>query len=174
MARRFQGATEAGRRFFARLTPSRFGGRLGLGVVALGLLVIGIGWDGAAGSGGEINHVPVVQAQLPWLLSGGFLGLGIVVLGAALVIANAQREGQHRLKTSLDALTEAIERLGAASAVPDDLGGLVLAGSDSFHTSACHLVRERHDARPVTPEQAVAEGLTPCRVCHPPVVTPAS
>jgi hypothetical protein len=174
MARRFQGATGAGRRVLSRLTPARFGGRLGLGVVALGLLVIGIGWDGAAGSGGEINHVPVVQAQLPWLLSGGFLGLGIVVLGAALVIANAQRESQHRLKSSLDALAEAIERLGGAAAVPDDLGGLVLAGADSYHTSTCHLVRDRRDARVVSPEQATAEGLTPCRVCHPPVVAPAS
>jgi hypothetical protein len=173
MARRFQGAAGAGRRLLGNLTPARFGGRLGLVVVALGLLVIGIGWDGAAGSGGEINHVPVVQAQLPWLLSGGFLGLGIVILGAALVITNAQREGQHRLKTSLDALTQAIERQNAASAVPDDLGGLVLAGSDSYHTSTCHLVRDRHDARPMTPEQAAAEGLTPCRVCHPPVVSPA-
>ena len=174
MARLAKSAAGAPRRFLDRLAPARFGGRLGLGVVALGLLVIGIGWDGAAGSGGEINHVPLVQAQLPWLLSGGFLGLGIVVLGAALVVVNAQREGQHRLRTSLDSLTEAIERLGAQSTVPDDLGGLVLAGADSYHTSTCHLVRDRHDARPMTPEQATSAGLTPCRVCNPPVKAPAT
>jgi hypothetical protein len=174
MAPRLQGAAGAGKRLLDRLAPARFGGRLGLGVVALGLLVIGIGWDGAAGSGGEVNHVPVVQAQLPWLLSGGFLGLGIVILGAALLIAHSQREGHHRLKASLDALSQAIERLGAAGTVPDDLGGLVLAGADSYHTSTCHLVRERHDARAMTPEQATAEGLTACRVCNPPVVTPSS
>ncbi|MHB8437889.1 MAG: hypothetical protein ACYDD4_01835 [Acidimicrobiales bacterium] len=155
--------------FLDRLSPARFGARLGLGVVLLGLIVIGVGWDGAAGSGGEVNHVPLVQAQLPWLLSGGFLGLGIVVLGAALVIANAQREGQARLKSSLDQLSEAIERMSGPGFVPDDLSDLVVAGTTSYHTPKCRLVQARPDARPITLQQAAAEGLTPCRVCNPPV-----
>jgi S1-C subfamily serine protease len=160
------------RRLLAALSPSRLGGRLGLAVVALGLLVIGIGWDGAAGSGGEIDHVPVVQAQLPWLLSGGFLGLGIVVLGAALIIANAQREGQRRLRDSLEAMTDAVERLGATGVLPDDLGGLVVAGSESYHTTTCRLVQDRSDTRLLTLEQVAAEGLTPCRICRPPQPAP--
>src|SRR3954463_13159030 len=43
------------------------GGGLGLFVVALGLLAIGIGWNGMAGGGGQVNGVTLLQAQLPWL-----------------------------------------------------------------------------------------------------------
>ncbi|MHB8681582.1 MAG: hypothetical protein ACYDA2_05760 [Acidimicrobiales bacterium] len=157
------------KRALDRIAPARFGGRLGLAVVAVGLVVIGIGWNGAAGSGGEINHVPVVQAQLPWLLSGGFLGLGIVVLGAALIVVSVQRESQARLKSSLDAIADALGQLGAGRAVPDDLDDLVVAGSASYHRSSCALAQDRAEAHLLTVQQAVDGGLSPCRVCNPPV-----
>src|SRR6058998_3586499 len=91
-----------------RLRPGAFGGGLGLVVVAAGLLVIGIGWNGAAGAGGEINGIPNLSAQLPWLLSGGILGLGLVVFGAALVIVHNARVDRARLESKLDELVEAL------------------------------------------------------------------
>jgi hypothetical protein len=179
-----------------RLGLGRAGGQVGLGIVALGLLVIGLGWNGAAGSGGEIDHVPVVQAQLPWLLSGGFLGLGIVVLGAALIVANAHREAAGRLEARLEVLAEQLERtsgsvadLGGSGVGPGSLAAvvagtsglgapgvtaasepLVVAGSASYHLPQCRLVRGRAEARLVPLRAAAAEGLSPCRVCRPPVV----
>src|SRR5437763_5382638 len=98
-----------------RLRPGAFGGGLGLVVVAAGLLVIGIGWNGAAGAGGEINGVPTLSAQLPWLLSGGILGLGLVVFGAALVIVHNARVDRARLESKLDELVDAVGRGGGNS-----------------------------------------------------------
>ncbi|MHB1487680.1 MAG: hypothetical protein ACYCS7_09125 [Acidimicrobiales bacterium] len=152
-----------------RLTPARLGGRLGLAVVGLGLLVIGLGWNGAAGSGGEIGHTPVVAAQLPWLLSGGFLGLGLVVLGAALVVAHSHREDRTRLEARLDELIGVLAGLQPGPAVagaPADLRGLVVAGTASYHAPDCRMVVGRTDAALLTPEEAVARGLTACRVCR--------
>jgi hypothetical protein len=149
------------------------GSRLGLLVIAIGLVVIGVGWNGAAGSGGEINHVPVVQAQLPWLLSGGFLGLGIIVLGAAMVIANAYRESEARLAARFEQLLEALERGPNVAARPDagasdpNEGELVVAGSASFHRPDCRLVKGRSEARLIGVSTALDLGLTPCRICHP-------
>ena len=97
-----------------RLRPGAFGGGLGLVVVAVGLLVIGIGWNGAAGAGGEINGIPTLSAQLPWLLSGGILGLGLVVFGAALVIVHNARVDRARLESKLDELVEAVGRGGGS------------------------------------------------------------
>ena len=46
-------------------------------------------------------------------------------------------------------------------------GGTVVAGSASYHRSTCRLVEGRHDLEILTPEEADARGLTPCRICHP-------
>ena len=147
------------------------GSRLGLVVIAIGLVVIGVGWNGAAGSGGEVNHVPVVQAQLPWLLSGGFLGLGIIVLGAAMVIANAYRESEARLAARFEQLLDALERSPAAAGVAGAASGrrddLVVAGSASFHRPDCRLVKGRSEARLIDVATALDLGLTPCRICNP-------
>jgi hypothetical protein len=154
-----------------RLTPGSFAGRLGLLVVGLGLVIIGIGWNGASGPGGEVNHLPVVQAQLPWLLSGGFLGLGIVVFGAALLVAHSHREDRARLESRLADVVESIERLqrlpGTGLASPADLRGLVVAGSASYHDPGCRLVEGRRGQQLLTPAEAVAAGLAPCRICRP-------
>ena len=162
---------------YSRLAPGWLGDRLGLIIVAVGLLVIGLGWNGMAGAGGEVNHVPVLQAQLPWLLSGGFLGLGIVGLGVGVLISHGYRQDVARLDSRLVALLEAVERLdGIASApvatatTPIGAGAdLVLAGADSYHLPTCRLVAHRSEARLLTPDQAAAEGMTPCRICRPPV-----
>src|SRR4051794_41864483 len=106
-----------------RLRPGAFGGGLGLVVVAAGLLVIGIGWNGAAGAGGEINGVPTLSAQLPWLVSGGILCLGLVVFGAALVIVHNARGGPARLEGKLDELVEAGGPGGGGGAAPSAAGG---------------------------------------------------
>jgi hypothetical protein len=157
-----------------RLGLGGSGSRLGLVVITLGLIVIGIGWNGAAGAGGEVNHVPVVQAQLPWLLSGGFLGLGIVILGAAMMIANAYRETEARNAVRMDAILEALERSSAnAEAAAEFLtvadSDMVVAGTASYHRPDCRLARGRGDAEVVSVATAVARGLAPCRVCKPPV-----
>jgi len=51
----------------------------GIALVVVGFVVILIGWWGASGT-----NQP--SAQLPYLLSGGFLGLAFVALGATLLV----------------------------------------------------------------------------------------
>lgn len=144
----------------------RLGGRLGLLIVGIGLFVIGLGWNGASGSGGEINRVPAVAAQLPWLLSGGFLGLGIVLVGIALLITQAHREDRIRLEARLEELIAVVER-GQQTRAPADVAGLVVAGSSSFHDPSCRLARGRSEASVLTQAEAETRGLSPCRICTP-------
>ena len=149
-----------------------FGGGLGLLVVAAGLLVIGIGWNGAAGAGGEINGVPNLSAQLPWLISGGILGLGLVVFGAALVIVHNQRVDRARLESKFDQLLDALSQPGAgrgASAVftPSDAAGIFAAGATAYHRPDCRLVAGRADVSYLTSAELSTRDLAPCRVCKP-------
>src|SRR4051795_8500831 len=112
-----------------RLRPGAFGGGLGLVVIAAGLIVIGIGWNGAAGAGGQIGGGPDMRAQLPWLLSGGLLGLALVVFGAALVIVHNARVDRSRLEVKLDELVDAVSRGGGgAAAAPATIAGIFVSG----------------------------------------------
>jgi hypothetical protein len=160
-------------RLLAVARQARAARPFGLIVVFVGLVVIGVGWNGAAGPGGEVNHVPLVQAQLPWLLSGGFLGLAIVVVGAALIVADSHRQAEARLASRMDALLDALEKREAAPAWAGEqeqagsAEGAVLAGSASYHRPGCRLARRRPEARLIPRAVAEAEGLSPCRVCHP-------
>jgi hypothetical protein len=153
-----------------------FGGKLALVIIALGLLAIGIGWNGAAGGGGQVPvkqadgttiKITDTRAQFPWLLSGGFLGLGLIVVGSALLVSQSNRADRARLETKLDEVVDALSASVRGSAAPLDVSGLVAAGATSYHRPDCRMVDGRDDAEFLTPEEARGRGLTPCRICAP-------
>jgi hypothetical protein len=151
-----------------RMRPGAFGGGVGLFVIAVGLVVIGIGWNGAAGGGGQIAGITDLRAQLPWLLSGGLLGLALVVFGAALMIVHNARVDRSRLELKLDELVDAVSRGAAgAGATPASAAGLFVAGGSSYHRPDCRLATGRDDVRYVTAAEAAASDLRACRVCQP-------
>jgi outer membrane murein-binding lipoprotein Lpp len=150
-----------------RRTWGNLGGQLGLGCIAVGILVIGLAWNGAAG-------VDFVQGQVPYLLSGGALGLALVVLGGTLVVVQSNRRDRSLLEAQLRDLNSAIARLANAvgSAATDggksDVGSadVVVVGSSSYHRPGCRLVADK-DLPTTSLAAARAEGLTPCRICAP-------
>src|SRR4051794_23767932 len=135
---------------------AKLGGQLGLGCVGLGLLLIGLAWNGAAG-------VDFVSGQIPYLLSGGFLGLSLVVLGVGLFVVDSGRRNRSMLEAELRDLNTSISRLaaalaggsgtnghapvtadqpsaaGAAATAGADAGETVLLGRSSYHRPDCRL-----------------------------------
>ncbi|HEX4655333.1 MAG TPA: hypothetical protein VH274_06300 [Mycobacteriales bacterium] len=162
-----------------RLGAAGFGGGFGLLLIAIGLLVIGLGWNGMAGGGGEVNGVPNLNAQLPWLISGGILGLALVVFGASMIVVNNARSDRARLEAKLDELVQAVSRGATTTAAPYPgertataaPAGVFVAGASVFHDPSCRLVQGRDDVTFVTAAEADAQGLKPCRVCKPVAAT---
>jgi hypothetical protein len=147
-----------------RNVMGKFGGTYGVVLVALGLLTVGLAWNGAAG-------LPATPAQMPYVITGLGIGLTLSFMGAAMMIVQAHREDRARLEAKLDELIDAVGRgggIGAGSAnAPKDLTGLVVAGSASYHVPGCRLVDGREEVSYLTPEEAQARFLAPCRVCQP-------
>jgi hypothetical protein len=145
-----------------RRSIGRFGGRFASVVMLAGIVAIGIGWNGAAG-------LLDLRAQFPYLISGGLIGLSLVVIGASLMIVQAHREDRARLEAKLDQLIDAVGMGGGlgSTRAPQDLTGLVVAGSASFHVPGCRLVDGREEVAYLTPDEARARYLAPCRVCQP-------
>jgi hypothetical protein len=145
---------------------SRLGGQLGVGLCVVGLVLVFLGWNGAASR----DRVP---AQFPYLISGGIAGLCLVVIGVGMLVVQNQRADRAALQSSIDRLREAVERSGGAAvagnghATAAASGGQVVAGASSYHRPDCHLATGRTDAEVLSKDEAATRGLTPCRVCNP-------
>jgi len=148
----------------ARVRWANMAGRLGLGFSALGFIVILKAWDGAAG-------LDYSQGQLPYLLSGGGVGVGLIIVGAAVLVSDSHRRDRVALEAKLDELLIALDRAPAApvaaSAPAKAPRGMVIAGRSSFHKPDCRLVAGRDEGDQMSKTDAVDAGLGACRVCKP-------
>ena len=90
-----------------KLIWSRLGGQLGVGLCALGFLLVFLGWNGAA----SVDRIP---SQFPYLISGGVAGLCFVVLGVGMLVVQNQRADRAALQATLRELQESLERAGLA------------------------------------------------------------
>ena len=143
----------------------KLGGMLGIGYILAGIVLIFLGWNGAA-------SYDRVESQMPYLISGGLAGIALVILGAGLLVVQAQRAGRASVEAELAELREAVERLATAGTVaPKVAGGAgdmgVIGGSSSYHRPDCQLLEGQAGAIPMTRADAVERGLTRCRICSP-------
>jgi hypothetical protein len=156
---------------------SQLGGLVGLACIGLGLIAIGVAWNGAAGK-------DYAQGQIPYLISGGGIGIGLIILGAALIVVENNRRDRMHIETQLRELNHAVGRLanalgsgaiGGGNGSPSGPGGgpLVALGSTSYHRADCRLA-EGKDLALAPVSVAQAEGLNPCRICRPDELEAAS
>jgi len=138
---------------------SRLGGVLGIAYCVAGFFLIFLGWNGAA----TYDSVP---AQLPYVVSGGFGGLGLIVLGSALIIAQSRRG--ERL------VAAATANAAPRPATLPSAGGSVVAGPTSYHRPDCRVVEGLSDVVTMSAAEAASSGRTPCRVCQPGPVAAAT
>jgi len=142
---------------------ARSGKLLGLLFVALGFAFIAKAWDGAA----SINFV---QGQVPYLLSGGFMGLALVITGCTLIFLTTLRSERRALHEKLDEVATLLGRSLNRMTVNGSAAGAqqVVAGATVYHRPGCRILEGKDAAVTITVQQAAAEGLTPCRSCEPP------
>jgi len=144
------------------------------GVVApLGLVIVLLGWWGAA-------HTPYVFEQLPYVISGGLLGVGLMFLGAFLYFAHWMTQMVREHRTQSAAVIEALGRLEARMAEQVAAPAVALSprangthpGVEQLvatergtmaHRPDCAVVVGKTDLRSVT----AADGLAPCKLCEP-------
>lgn len=160
-----------------RMRWNQLGGQAGIAVVVAGLFLIFLGWNGAA----SYDRVP---SQFPYLISGGIAGLGLVVVGAALIVTQTLRQDRAELMEEVRELRAVVERSGAGGVTSAgsmsrgmlrqaEDSGLVIAGPSSYHRPSCRLLTGRGTHPTVTVDEAEERGLSACRVCDPAVLPTA-
>lgn len=154
--------------------PERWLMIVGGGGVVVGLLAIILGWVGA-------SRTPYIFEQLPYLISGGLLGLAIAVVGGLFYFGYWVTRQIQETRRQADETGEALRQIRdllASGAVSSAAGSskastgngsyVVTEKGTMFHRPDCVVVAGREDLRSVDPD---AEGFEPCRVCDPLAVT---
>ena len=143
--------------------------------LALGVVLILLGWYGTAQTTLEFE-------QVPYLVSGGLLGLALVVAGGLLYVCawltrlvrdNQQQQArtaahQERVEQSLSLIAERLAAAPAADGTP-----VVTSGGTMLHRPTC-AATVGQVVRPAGPEDT---GLALCGLCRPealPVAVPAA
>ena len=137
-------------------------------LMPLGVLLVILGWLGAA-------HTPFAFEQTPYLISGGLLGLALVVAGGFVYFGYWQTIRIRESRQQSEELNAAIARLesalagaaagGAVAGRTGSNGAFVATPSGSiFHRPDCTVVVARTD---LTRVDANKTKLEPCRICTP-------
>ncbi|MFN2543859.1 MAG: hypothetical protein ABR600_04700 [Actinomycetota bacterium] len=134
-----------------------------------GFVAIVIGWFGA-------SHTGYVFEQIPYMVSGGLLGVALVFAGGSFYFAywltrmvRETKESRAEASRAFRTMNEMAELL--ASVLRDDGGttngdgGFVATqGGSMFHRPDCAVVSGRTDLRRVS---AGEPGLEACKLCNP-------
>jgi hypothetical protein len=155
---------------YRNLQTILFGG--GAVLMPLGVLIIFLGWYGIA-------HTRYQYNQMPYLISGGILGLALTFIGGFLYfgawlakVAADQKESAQQLSDTILVLADLVSKSTAGSlpnAVTEAIaqpGSIpVLAGQGTtVHRRDCALIAHRDDLRVLAGNET---DLTTCRVCQP-------
>ena len=143
----------------------RLGRILGLAFITIGFIFIFLAWNGSAGKN-------VIMAQFPYVLSGGAMGLALVVTGSLLLLLSTVRSERQIMSDKFDEVTRLLSRSLAAAQFSTNGGSdaavKVIAASSHYHRQDCQILDGKHGLTQISLQQAVSEGLHPCRVCEPP------
>jgi hypothetical protein len=156
---------------------------VGAVLIPLGLVVILIAWYGAA-------HASHVQQQIPYMVSGSFIGLGLMIVGGMLFWAHwlyrvydqadlhhqdLIRQQDEHMQALIAAVTGAQSNGHAPrrAVSPTTQMFVATAKGTNFHLADCPVVaRNRRNVRAVNARDA--ERMQPCRICDPLQAAPAT
>jgi hypothetical protein len=141
-------------------------------LVPLGFVGIILGWAGAA-------HGRVDQQQIPYIISGGLLGLAAVIVGAFLFWAHwlyriydqadlhhqAAMEQQAELHRTLIQVLGGAGLAAANGAAADTSEYVATPSGTNFHIPECPIVSNHGSLRGVSAVEA--KKMRPCRICEP-------
>lgn len=141
-------------------------------LAALGGLALLLGWYGVSGEA-------LTAKQLPYVVSGGLTGVGLLVLAAVFLATDDVRRQLGRLgevERKVDDLyalfaADLADPQVATRALPSTTAAqgtvVALPAGTSYHRPECALVAGKDGAAAVDAATATDRGLRPCRVCEP-------
>ena len=137
-----------------------------IALFVVGVILVLLGWYGAA-------HTNIMTEQIPYLISGGLLGLGLIIVAGVLSVQTSiERDNAELRRVIARALANAADPNGSA---PDDALAapkvltnghvFVVPGGRSYHAPGCPITEGKDGTEAFVLAQATAAGYAVCRLC---------
>lgn len=136
-------------------------------LLVAGIVMVLLGWYGAA-------NTNILTEQIPYLISGGLLGLGLIVVAGVLASAAALERENRELRADLRRLFVGAGRIGPTRLGTESFakeGGspngqlYVVPGGRSYHLAGCPILEGKAGVKEIPPEEAPS--YSPCKLCEP-------
>ena len=142
----------------ASVPVDRWFQRFGAALMSIGILAIVAGWYGVA-------HTARQWRQTPYIMSGGLLGLAVVIIGGFAYYGYWLTRLVEQTQKQTAILDRLATQLGAGPAFDADGEEVVLAAG-ILHRATCPLLTGQTDVKTPTGRERNVRG---CPVCEPPL-----
>jgi len=96
--------------------------------MVIGIVLLVCGWAAIFVAWYQAGHQDLETGQIPYVISGGFGGLGLLLMGMVFVLIDVVRRSEVKLRRSTERLHERMEQVSDAF--------LIGSGQDSERTVA--------------------------------------
>jgi len=133
-------------------------------LLAAGVVFVILGWYGAA-------HTNILTEQIPYLISGGLLGLGLIIVAGVMAAGAAQERSNEEFRREI---AQALAAMGSGApdrGVQSDAFSMnghhvyVVPGGRSYHVAGCPILEGKEGVKELEPAQAASSGYAACKLC---------
>ncbi len=134
-----------------------------LGLLGCGVVFVMLGWYGAA-------NTNIITEQVPYLISGGLLGLGLIIVAGIMAASAASDREVAELRREIARIASSAGGTNGSVATSPHVamnGSRVftLPGGRSYHEPGCPILEGKDGIEELQPATAAGAGLAPCKLC---------
>jgi len=135
-----------------------------IALLGAGIVFVILGWYGAA-------HTNILTEQIPYLISGGLLGMGLIIVAGVMAAGASQERSNDDLRReiarSLAAMSSGAPDRGVRADAFSSNGHhvFVVPGGRSYHVAGCPILEGKEGVKELLPAQAAASGFAACKLC---------
>lgn len=118
---------------------------VGISLCVVGFSLIAIAWNGA-------SELDFIQGQFPFFISGGLTGIGLIIVGVAIMVIETMRRDAELRAIEIGRLSASLAALNGELSPPDEYAPK--AGGEFRPRPRVSLLSNGHDADDQTMELA--------------------